>query len=68
MHLAQERIVVLEVFDPFSRDGRVKAMVGPGQRAVQVYLLKVRPEVGGRFRIDVRADGLQTALSKRQSQ
>lgn len=68
MHLAEERIVILEVFDPFGRDHRVKTAVGPGKRAIQVYLFKGRSEMGGRSGIDVRADGFQTLLSKRESQ
>src|SRR2546429_1832654 len=68
MHLAQERIVILKVFDPFGRDDRVKTAVGPGKRAIQVYLLKGRSEMHDRFGIDVRADGGEAALSKRNSQ
>src|SRR5256884_3171878 len=68
MHLAQERIVILKVFDPFGRDDRVKTAVGPGKRAIQVYLLKGRSEMHDRFGIDVRADGGEPALSKRNSQ
>src|SRR5947199_9951945 len=68
MHLAQERIVILKVFDPFGRDDRVKTAVGPGKRAIQVYLLKGRSEMHDRFGIDVRADGAEAALSKRNSQ
>src|SRR5436309_9483769 len=68
MHLAQERIVILKVFDPFGRDDRVKTAVGPGKRAIQVYLLKGRSEMHDRFGIDVRADGGEAALSKRNRQ
>src|SRR5207249_6356732 len=68
MHLAQERIVILKVFDPFGRDDRVKTAVGPGKRAIQVYLLKGRSEMHDRFGIDVRADGGEAALSKRSEE
>src|SRR5215472_3895887 len=68
MHLAQERIVILEVFDSFGRDDHIKTTVGPGKRAIQVYPLKGRAEMAGRFGIDVRADGCEAALSKRKSQ
>ena len=68
MDLAEERIVILEVFDAFGRDDCIKTTVGPGKRAIQVNLLKGRAEMAGRLRIDVRADGREAALSKRKSQ
>lgn len=68
MDFAQERIVILEVFDAFGGDNHIEATVGPGKRAIQVYLLKGRAEMAGRFGIDVRTDGREAALSKRKSQ
>jgi hypothetical protein len=68
MHLAEERIVILEVFDPFGRDDRVKTAVGPGERAIQVCHFKGRSETGARSGIDVRADGFEAVLAKRKRQ